>query len=96
MVCPKCGLHSPDKKYLATDIDREKMTITIQEGDKKTVYPLIHTALFNIYNEVTVISALREIGLSAERVKELMGQIHIPDSRHNETTVNGVTVIQAL
>ena len=25
-----------------------------------------------------------------------MGQIHIPDSRHNETTVNGVTVIQAL
>lgn len=96
VVCPKCGLHSPDKKYLATDIDREKMTITIQEGDKKTVYPLIHTALFNIYNEVTVISALREIGLSAEGVKELMGQIHIPDSRHNETTVNGVTVIQAL
>ena len=57
VVCPKCGLHSPDKKYLATEID---------------------------------------IGLSAERIKELMGQIHIPDSRHNETTVNGVTVIQAL
>ena len=96
VVCENCGLHSPSKKYLATKIDRENMTLTMKEGSKETVYPLIHTALFNIYNEVTVISALREIGLMPERIKTLMGQIHIPDSRHNETTVNGVTVIQAL
>lgn len=96
VVCENCGLHSPSKKYLATKIDRENRTLTMKEGSKETVYPLIHTALFNIYNEVTVISALREIGLMPERIKTLMGQIHIPDSRHNETTVNGVTVIQAL
>lgn len=96
VVCPNCGLHSADKKYLATEIDRDNMTLTMKEADGEIIYPLIHTALFNIYNEVTVISALREIGYSKERVKELIAKIHVPDSRHNETTVNGVTVVQAL
>ena len=59
-------------------------------------YPLISDVLFNIYNEVTVITTLLELGLSKERVYEMVEKIHVPDSRLNHTVVNGVKVVQAM
>ena len=67
-----------------------------EKDGQVTEYPLIHEALFNIYNELTVITMMRELGYDAENVKKMIGGIHVPESRHNETKVKDVTVIQAL
>ncbi len=94
--CPNCDYKSVDAEYLATNIDREGKTLTVREKGEDTQYPLIHDALFNIYNELTVITALREIGFTRERILELIDKMHVPESRHNETQSGDVTIIQAL
>lgn len=94
--CPKCGFHSQDANYLATEVDTEHMTLTLQVNGQQQVFPLISDITFNIYNELTVISTLLELGISQERVHNLVSKIQVPDSRLNQVKVGGVTVVQAM
>ena len=72
------------------------MTLTLSHKGTETVFPLISDIIFNIYNELTVITTLLEIGIPVEKVLELVEKIHVPDSRLNHTEVNGVKVTQAM
>ena len=94
--CPNCGFHSQDADYLATVVDSEKMELTIHRQGEDMKFPLISNITFNIYNELTVITTLLEIGIPYNRVYELVKQIQVPDSRLNHTEINGVTVVQAM
>ena len=94
--CPNCGFHSFDAQYLASNVDCENMTLTISHNGTDTVYPLISDVLFNIYNEVTVITTLLELGIPSQRVFDLVSKIHVPDSRLNHVMAGGVKVVQAM
>jgi len=94
--CPACGFHSKDADYLADSINYEEKTLSIRHGETSFEYPLISDITFNIYNELTVITTLLEVGISQEKVRELVAKIHVPDSRLNQTCVNGVSVVQAM
>lgn len=95
--CPECDYASFDADYLATKIDRDRKTLTVCESDgSKTDYALIHDALFNIYNELTVITTMRELGYPAENVQKLMSDIHVPESRYHEEKAGDITIVQAL
>ena len=94
--CPKCDFHSFHADYLATKINREDKTLSVSVNGETKQYPLISDIIFNIYNQLTVITTLCELGLSYETVLELVSQIKVPDSRLNHQTVNGVTVVQAM
>lgn len=94
--CNKCGFHSHDADYLATTIDRENNTLTVMVNGEEQKYPLISDITFNIYNELSVISTLLELGYSYEDAYKLVSQIKVPDSRFNQDEINGVPVIQVL
>lgn len=95
--CPECDYASFDADYLALKVDRENKRLIVHEKDgSETAYALIHDALFNIYNELTVITTMRELGYSSENVQELMKDIHVPESRYSEEKAGGVTIVQAL
>lgn len=94
--CESCGFHSQDADYLASSIDYENRTLTITHQGEEMVFPLISDVLFNIYNELTVITTLMELGFDKERLYEMVAKIRVPDSRLNHTTVNGVKVVQAM
>lgn len=94
--CPKCGFCSADADYLATAINSEERTLTVRRRDRDILFPLISPITFNVYNELTVITTLLEIGISEERAVELVKAIQVPDSRLNHTEVNGITVVQAM
>lgn len=94
--CPNCDFHSFDADYLVTDVDKENNNLTIKINDEEQVYPLISDITFNVYNELTVITTLLEIGIPKEQVLNLVSKIHVPDSRLNQTTINGVTIVQAM
>ncbi len=94
--CPNCDFESKNADYLVSALDTEKMTLTLSHKGKETAFPLISDIIFNIYNELTVITTLLEIGVSVDRVLELVEKIHVPDSRLNHTEVNGVKVTQAM
>lgn len=94
--CPNCGFHSMDADYLATVVDSANKTLTVNHSGKDMTFPLISNITFNIYNELTVITTLLEIGIPQEWVYELVKQIQVPDSRLNHTIANGVKVVQAM
>ena len=72
------------------------MTLTVKHNGEAMVFPLISPITFNVYNELTVITTLLEIGISYERVRELVEKIHVPDSRLNHVKSHGITVVQAM
>ncbi len=95
-VCPQCDFESEKADYLVSNVDTQNMTLTLSHKGKETVFPLISDIIFNIYNELTVITTLLEVGMSVEKVLQLVKKIHVPDSRLNNTEVNGIKVTQAM
>ena len=91
--CPSCGFHSPESDVLAHDVDIEKMTMTVSDRGGSAEYKLLSDSLFNIYNMVTAIAVLRELGLSHEEIAEGMTKTKIVATRYNEDRAGNVGVI---
>jgi len=94
--CPNCAFHSLDANYLITAIDTQNKTLSLQVNGKEITYPLISDITFNIYNELTVITTLMELGIADEQVQSLVSKIFVPDSRLNHVQAGGITVVQAM
>ena len=94
--CPACDFHSQDAQYLATKLDTENKVLTMNVRGERVDFPLISDILFNIYNEVTVITTLLEVGIPVPQVQALVAKIQVPDSRLNQVSAGGVTVVQAM
>jgi Zn ribbon nucleic-acid-binding protein len=95
-VCPNCGFHSQDAKYLVTEINAENKTLTLSVDGQESTYPIINPILFNIYNQLTVTTTLLELGIPQAKVQEIVAKIQVPDSRLNKLEVKGVSVTQAM
>ena len=92
-VCPACGFHSPDAQYLAQNVDIAGGTLQLREGEDVREYKLISDSIFNIYNMVTVIAVLRQLGYSEEKVHEMMAHAAVPSTRHGDHQVGGFHII---
>ena len=90
--CLECGLKSPDKDYLCTDVTSD--SIKVKEKDGSYVYPLISDTIYNIYNETAIIAYFREMGYEHETIRELLKDIHLPDIREEQLNINGIEVIR--
>ncbi|MEI3128686.1 MAG: hypothetical protein V8T09_05780 [Oscillospiraceae bacterium] len=77
-VCESCGFHSPDCDYLATKVDTAAHTMCIREAGQEYPYTLITDSLHNIYNTVTVIAALRQLGYDHGTIARRMAEVKIP------------------
>ena len=95
-VCESCGFHSPDSDYLATKVDIAAHTMCIRESGVEYPYTLITDSLHNIYNIVTVIAALRQLGFDHETIARRMAEVKIPASRLSEERIGGVNVIMQM
>ncbi len=95
-VCRDCGFHSPDAKYLAQNVDMAGGTMTVNEDGTPYDYRLITDSVFNVYNMVTVISLLRQLGFSHEQIIPLMSDSGITASRHSQEQVGQVTLIRQM
>ncbi len=94
--CPNCDFHSQNADYLITQINTQNRTLNVSHNGAESTFPLISDITFNIYNELTVITTLLELGFSPEQVYQMVEKIQVPDSRLNQTNVGGVTVVQAM
>lgn len=92
-ACTKCGFTSPTADYNATEIDgkNEKMTVSI--NGKPSIFALPNDNLINVYNSLSAVALLSEIGLSAEKIAASMDKLTISESRYREDDVNGKKVI---
>lgn len=91
--CPECGLRSPCRDYFVTQISDDGKAVTVHEADADYVYPLVSSALHNVYNTAAVIALFRDMGISAEEIARSMQAVTLPASRETRQTVNGIELI---
>ncbi len=90
-VCPECGLCSPARDYFVTQVDGQH--VTVQEKTGEYVYPLVSSAIHNIYNTVAVIALFRDMGIPAEEIARCLAAVRLPASRETRQTVGGMELI---
>lgn len=95
-VCENCGFHSPDCDYLATCVDVAGRTMTLREGGQDYPYTLIADSIHNIYNMVTVIAVLRQLGWSHADIEQRLSRVKVLASRLSEEKIGGVNVIMQM
>ena len=94
--CPHCGFSNPAAQIHATGIDltKQELCISFSSGgkDEKVRYPLISDSIYNVYNELTAISVLREIGLENSRIIDALREIRVVRSRYYIEKKNEIKV----
>ena len=94
--CLDCGFQSPRYDYVASDVDTDDMTMTVSDADGAMSYQLLSDSIFNIYNMVTVIAALRELGLSHGEIGAGLAKTKIVETRFNARRAGDVTVVMQM
>ena len=94
--CPKCDFSSPEKDYLVTNLDLENKKMTLKSGNREEVYDLISDNIINIYNILTTIVVLKQIGLDSNQINESLKKQKIVDTRYSEENVNNIKIITHL
>lgn len=94
--CRDCGFQSPESDYFAQDINTDAMTMTMSDKGGELSYRLLSDSVFNIYNMVTVIAALRELGLTHEEIRQELEKTKIVETRYNARKAGDVTIIMQM
>lgn len=94
--CRDCDFKSPDSDYFATDVDTAAMRMTVRDAGGEETYRLLSDSIFNIYNMVTVIAALRELGFSHGEIKAGLEKTKIVETRYNAQKAGDVTVVMQM
>ncbi len=94
--CERCGYRSPERDFLACDVDTDGMTVTVREADGAHVYPLANKDTINIYNSVSAVALLRTFGLSPEQIAASLAHHGIAETRYHEEKAGEKTVIRYL
>ena len=95
-VCSDCGFASPEAKYLAQNLDLEKGTLTLHEDGEDYTYPLVNDSLFNIYNMISVIAVLRQLGLAHDEICRQMENVSIVGTRLSREQVADVGIVMQM
>ena len=94
--CPSCDFRSPEYDYAAYNVDVRSMSMDIRTGDESEHFSLMNEGTFNIYNQVTVITAMHELGYSLSEIKGFMSKVDIVKTRYNVTECGDKTVTMLL
>jgi UDP-N-acetylmuramyl tripeptide synthase len=94
--CSECGFKSPDYDYTASNVSTDTMTMTVSDKGGSQEYKLLSDSVFNIYNMLTVISVLRELGMSHSEIASYMEGTKIVESRYKAEQVGDITLIMQM
>lgn len=93
--CIKCDFKSPKINYEVTNINLEKMQMTVK-SEKEEKYDLINNNIINIYNMLATISTLKEFGLKREQINSVLKKQKIVDTRYSKEKVKDIEIITQL
>lgn len=91
--CTDCDFKSPAYDYKASEVDLHNMTMLISDKSAEGEYPIVNDSVFNIYNVVSVVALLREIGYSHDKIRNCMKDVKVIGSRFNEQTKGDLTIV---
>lgn len=92
-VCTDCDASTPDRDYFARNISADGKSFYVEEKSGSFEYPLISSAVHNVYNTAAIIALMRDLGNSPEEVAKLLSVTKLPEFRETAHSVDGVEVI---
>lgn len=90
--CPVCHFKSLTPNYIATKINLQKETITVNHKDEKTEYKLSNDSIFNAYNTLATITTLRTMGINNNKIIDYLKNQTIVKSRYSSTKINNIEI----
>ena len=93
--CSKCDFKSPNIDYEVTNIDFNKMQMTVKSKEEEK-YDLINNNIINIYNMLATIATLKELGLNKEQINSVLKKQKIVDTRYSKEKVKNIEIITQL
>lgn len=96
MHCTHCDFKSYKADYHVTSIDYKNKTIEVTNNKDTFTYPLINDGIFNIYNEITAITLLMDMGIEYEKLFETFSKTPITATRFTEKQVNNIKLIKMM
>ena len=95
MHCPNCDFKTPNMNYEITKINYEDKKITIKDNSNKTEYEysMITDGIINIYNMLSAITVLKQIGLSDEKISQSLKKTKIVDTRFMVDEAGGKKIV---
>lgn len=94
--CPHCGFKAPEYDYMIADVDYDNKLVHFKGLKGESDYRLLNDSIFNIYNELILLTTLCELGYSLSEIAELLKNVDIVKSRFNKTIVNDIEVVMLL
>ncbi len=92
-TCTDCGRSTPVRNYFANKISEDGKKFFVEEKGGNFEYPLISSAVHNVYNTAAIIAFMRDLGNSPEEVSKLLSMTKLPEFRETAYSVDGVEVI---
>ncbi len=94
--CCDCGFSSPEYDYAGCEVNTADMTMLVRDAGGEARYRLLSDSVFNIYNELTAIAVMRELGMSHGEIQKLTAGLKIVESRYKAEHVGNVDVIMQM
>lgn len=94
--CPNCGFTNQKPDYQITAIDYKKESIEVTHKKKTYMYPLTNDSLFNIYNEITAITLLMDMGLKYDTIYHALANTPLTKTRFDERNIHGIRLVKMM
>lgn len=88
--CPDCDFRTPESKYYVSSADLKNRVMTVVEDGEAWEYPLISDAVYNVYNVLSCVAVLRELGESKEEISEFLKTQQVTKIRETCKEYNGI------
>ena len=88
--CASCGFAAPEAKYYVESVDYDRKEMTVSEDGEKTAYPIISDTVFNVFNVLSYIALMREMGTEKPGLVEFLKTQRVPEIRETRVEFNGI------
>jgi len=92
VVCPDCGLKSPEADYLGVEVANDHICIKEPDGSINR-YPTISGDIYNAYNIVEAVALFRTLGIPADKIAEAIGKVKLPSIREERYQGKEIEVV---
>lgn len=95
-TCPACGFHSPEPDYRVEEASLAEGYAVISSKNANARFQLSTRNIVDVYNLLSAVAVLHEIGFSLEQLAEQSRRISVVASRFADVDVNGTRILSVL
>ena len=94
IVCPTCGMMSPEPDYKLTEANEETFTVT--RGEESITLKNCNINIVNLYNCTGAVALLKEFGITDEQSRAAFEKLTLVKSRFNIFRSDDLTVVMQM